>query len=381
MLVAWDISSKAFAEPKSIELAPNEDESVEIELDYAGAVRGVVVDDSAKPVAHVYVRLDLADGREDQCEAMTDAKGEFDCTMLAGGEYRATVTPSPGARQAFAPAAPFATIQVPRDGVITGVRLAIKDERFAIRGTVVDDTGVPIPDVQIDAIANGPSSMDYPSTLSDASGRFEIANLARGNYDLHAHAADGSEGDTPKVSAGTTSASIKLARAGAVDGKLIGFSTTPMVFVSSFGGERGRGGIAIVDGASFSLGALPPGRYMVEADGGAQTDGQAVEVRPGETAHVDLRSRALGTVEGVIQKPIAGLRCDAKILMDGRTSPGPADASHQAFTNAAGRFVVKAPAGRVRIVCFSLDGALQTPLTGDVEVTSGRAATLTIKAP
>ena len=65
--------------------------------------------------------------------------------------------------------------------------------------------------------------MDFPSTLTDATGHFEIRNLARGTYDLHAHAADGSDGQVPGIVAGGAAASIKLARAGAIEGTLTGF--------------------------------------------------------------------------------------------------------------------------------------------------------------
>jgi RNA polymerase sigma factor (sigma-70 family) len=383
-LSAWDNSKKAFA-VRSFELAPEEDKVMDVELDTSGEVIGTVVNEAGGPVAGVYMRLDIADGSGDMCESMTDAKGQFDCAMLTGGEYRVTVTPIPGARQSFAPAvgAHFDTIKVPKDGAVTGVVLAIKDERLAIHGIVVDDAGAPISDVHVAAIAPGESTMDPPSTLTDAAGRFEIENLARGTYRLDAHAADGSDGTQPGVAAGTTSASIKLTRAGAIDGTLIGFKSAATVFYWSATEGPGKSGRALVDGAKFSRVGVAPGRYTVEALAGADTDAVSVEVRAGETTHVDLHRRDVGAIEGTVldiatRKPIAGMRCDAKVSANGETSPVPPDVPFQAFTDAAGHFKVSAPIGRVRIFCFSPSGGPVSPAGTDVDVASTEPAKVTV---
>jgi RNA polymerase sigma factor (sigma-70 family) len=378
-LVVWDFPSKAFANPQPVEVTSNEDKTVEIELDFSGEVQGTVVNQDGAAVAGAYVRMDLADGSGDMCESMTNAGGQFDCTMLTGGEYRATVAPSPGVRHGFAPAVGdhFDTIHVPRVGVVAGVQLAIKDERLAIHGTVVDDTGATMPDVYIEATVPGAGewTMGPAATLSDANGQFAIGNLARGTYALSAHAADGSEGAVPDVAAGNGSVSIKVARAGAIDGTLTGFSDTPVVFVMSTTPNR-FGARAAVEGTSFSQIGVPPGRYTVNAMAGAEADGQSIEVQPGETAHVDLHSRGVGTVEGTVSEfaahtPMAGMRCEGRISMGGQMGPAPPDVTQQAFTDAAGHFVVNAPLGRVRLLCFSPSPAPLSLAGTDVDVTSG----------
>lgn len=383
-ICASDYSKKAFAF-RPVEVAADEDKTLDIELDSSGEVIGTVVNETGAPVVGVYMRLDLTDGSGDMCESITDTNGRFDCALLTGGEYRATVTPSPGSRQGFAPAggAPFSPIQVPRDGVVTGVQLAIKDERFAIRGSVVDDTGAPMSDVHVIAMAPGESTMGYPSTLTDAAGRFEIANLARGTYSLGAHAADGSDGTLAGVVAGTSTASIKLARAGAIEGTLSGFSGNTTVFFWSSAEGPLQSGRALVEGAKFSRAGVAPGRYTIEAIGGADTDAVSVEVHAGETSHVDLRSRATGSVEGIVadiatSKPISGMRCDAKPSTNGQTTPIPPDVAFQAFTDAAGHFKVTAPIGRVRIHCFAPNDGSRTPAGTDVEVASGELANVNV---
>jgi S1-C subfamily serine protease len=114
---------------------------------------------------------------------------------------------------------------------------------------------------------------------------------------------------------------------------------------------------------------------------GPDTDAVTIEVHPGETVHVDLHSRSVGTVEGTVadlvsRKPIAGMRCDAKPSTQGQTSPVPPDVVFQAFTDAAGHFKVSAPLGRARIFCFPPDLGPVSPAGGDVDVTTAQPAKL-----
>ena len=385
-LVAWDAVGKALARDKPLDIAAGETKTVDVDLDCWGEVKGTVVDQAGAALAGVYVRMDISDGSGDMCEAMTDASGQFACAMLIGGMYRPTVSPLPGGRQGFAPAKrrQFDLVRVPQAGVVTGVTIAVKNERLAIRGTVFDDTGTPLADARIEAIGRGPSSMDFPYAMSDANGRFEIANLARGMYALHALGADGSETEVPSVAAGTDSVTIKLARAGAIEGTLIGFSTTPRVAANRVVADGGSFTIWIpVDGTKFFRIGVPPGRYTVEARAGAEVDGQAIEIRPGETVRPTLRSRGVGRIEGTVldhtnRKPLAEMRCDANLSLDGKMVPAPPDPSYQAFTDAAGQFALSSPTGRVRIFCFPPHGGPQSPAGADVEVTAATPAKVNV---
>jgi S1-C subfamily serine protease len=78
------------------------------------------------------------------------------------------------------------------------------------------------------------------------------------------------------------------------------------------------------------------------------------------------------------RKPIASLRCDAKVSTNGQVSPVPPDVPFQAFTDAAGHFKVSAPIGRVRIFCFSPTGGPLSPAGTDVEVTSETPAKVSV---
>jgi hypothetical protein len=121
---------------------------------------------------------------------------------------------------------------------------------------------------------------------------------------------------------------------------------------------------------------------MVEAIGG-DADVVTVEVHSGETVHVELHNRAVGTVEGTVadfatRKPIAGMRCDAKPSIEGQTTPVPPDVAFQAFTDAAGHFKVSAPIGRVRIFCFAPNGGPLGPAGTDVDVSSAQPANVNV---
>ena len=379
---AWDPVDRAFALPPPIQIAAAEDKHVDFDVDNAGAVQGTVVDEAGQAVPRAYVHISIVNGGNDSCDAISDDRGAFDCRSLTGGEYGASVAPSPGSRQTFAPASGhFASIEVPKQGVITGIVLAIKNDRAVISGNVVDDTGAAIPDVTIRAIGRGFGGMGVPSVLSDEEGRFEIRDLAPGTYNLDARSADGGETEVVGIASATTNVTIKLPRPGAVDGTLVGFSNVPLVTASTTTADLHFGTIAIVDGTTFAATGLTPGHYVIEAQAGAEVDGATVDVRSGETAHVTLTSRGRAAIDGRVteldtQAPLAGMRCDANLSIGGQMSGVPPDPSRQAFSDAKGHFHVDAPAGHVRVFCFFPMGGARSPAGTDLDTTPNAVASV-----
>jgi RNA polymerase sigma factor (sigma-70 family) len=353
MINAWDVREKAFSLAKRVVLAPGDDQEVDLDLDGSGEIQGVVVDEAGHPVSGAYVEFHLANGGDDACEGMTDAEGRFDCPMLLGGDYAARVQPSQDTRKGFAPATdPFPIVHVKPREVVTGVRLAIRNERLSIRGVVVADGG-PVADVRVEVLGNNNGSVDVPSAMANVDGGFEIRDLARGTYAVHAHAADGSDGVVHEIAAGGDPVTIKLARPGSIDGTLTGFTTPPTVTatLSAVFTES----LATVSGATFSITGLSPGRYVVQATAGADLDASTVDVKSGETAHVVLKSRGTGRVEGAAYeygttKPVIAARCGVAVAVGGGNFT--MDSSRQGFTDAAGRFALDAPIGHARIVCI-----------------------------
>jgi hypothetical protein len=369
---AWDVHEKAFAPDKRVMLAPGDDQLVDLDLDGSGEILGDVVDEAGHTVPGVHVQFQLGNGADDACESMTDADGKFDCPMLIGGDYVAKVTPAAYTRQGFAPAngEHFPVVHVPAHEVVTGVRIAIKNERLSIRGTVVGEGGAPIADAHVEAVGHGSGPAEVPSAMTDVNGAFEIHDLARGTYALHAHAADGADGVIAAAAAGGDPVTIKLTRPGVIAGTLVGYSRLPDITALQIGADRVIQASAVVEGNAFTITGLRPGHYTVEARAGVEVDGQAVDVRSGETAHVTLTSRGIGRIEGTVFEygtttPAVGMRCLAELSMGGQMGAPMDDEAQEVFSDAQGHFTVTAPVGRVRVLCLGDD---QGPGGVDVDV-------------
>ncbi|HMG54459.1 MAG TPA: sigma-70 family RNA polymerase sigma factor, partial [Kofleriaceae bacterium] len=340
LIHAVSLDARAAAEDHTVTLGVRDDRTLDIELEHAGEVTGRVVDQDGAPVPNVYVNLvDTVRGAASRGgESMTDATGAFDCWSMPAGDYLAAVYPTPFPAQPFAAATgtPRTAIHVPADRTVTGIVLAIRNERVAIRGRVVDDLGGEVPDVRVEAIAGLDfGNMTPPSGMSDAAGRFEIPGLARGAYRLFAHAADGSQTDLRDVAAPGEPVTLTLVRPGAIEGTLTGFSAVPVVDLRAEGRDRVAGRPPLVERDRFSAAGLSPGRYTVQARAGTEADTQTVEVRPGETTRIALRTRGLATLQGRITEfgsgaPVAGMRCDAALSVNGDPAPSPPTPALQA---------------------------------------------------
>lgn len=366
-----------------------EPQLVDIDLAAASTIHGVVVDASGAPVADALVLARQPVQPSDQCNAATGSAGEFTCSGLRGGDYEIAVYPGPGTRSFGAAAEP------PRDpihvepGAVVEVKLAVDAQLLSIRGTVVDDTGAPIPDVFIGASPStsltivSPQLAPNPSACTDATGAFEIDRLAAGTYTLRAAAGEGGEVTTPGIAAGDGAVELRIARAGSIAGNLVGFATPPRI---EFGKASTGTHTATVDGSSFSATGLEPGTYWVEAYDLAderEADVATVVVPPGGTAYATLAMRARGTVEATVldsvaRTPVAGLTCHVAALDDGNVGccgwllDDPASLS-----DVAGHVRLEAPAGAVRVFCMP---SLRPPFpfdspyswsTGDATVPAG----------
>jgi RNA polymerase sigma factor (sigma-70 family) len=356
----------AFAPFTPVKLARGETTQHDIDLTGAAEVHGIVVDESGAPVPNVYVRL--LEARGDLGESMTDAQGHFTCTsMLGSSDYRAAVFPSPGARVAFPPATEYPVFKV-ADGntIIEGAKIAIKHERLTIAGRVIDGEGNAVSDVHVEAIgrgfAAGPAML--PSVRADQSGGFVIRDLARGTYTIHAHAGDGSDVQIPNIAAGTTDIQVRLDRPGTIEGDLVGFTTIPRVHARQMTADLALNNEATMEGNHYTISGLAPGRYIVEALGDNENDGETVDLKPGASLDVKLESHGRGTIEGVVTEfgvggPVPNMNCFAAQSMNGLSGDigQNAPVNDDTTTNAKGEFKVTAPVGMARLMCFSADGS------------------------
>jgi hypothetical protein len=222
------------------------------------------------------------------------------------------------------------------------------------------------------------SGMTLPSAVSDVDGRFSIADLDDGAYDLAALGSGGGRGEAQDVPAGKLDVVISVAATGRIEGTLTGFGASPSV-VARDSGEEIHVYRGVLSEASFAIEGLAPGRYVVQAlgDGGA-FDAVTADVRPREATHVALAARATGAVDGQVldvrtREPIAGLACAALAVLGEATLDTQDGDTPDVVTDAAGRFHLAAPAGPVEVSCYDDPRTLAEPPRARLTVTAGAA--------
>lgn len=359
---------------QSVALAAGETRIVDIDLESNASIVGTVVDATGAPVRAVEIVARRPEHPSDGCTTMTGAAGDFDCTGLAGAaDYEIAVYPGPGTRS-FAPATGehLSLVHLDSGDAAAHVTLAIALDRLTIHGTVVDDTGAAITDAFVQAnVGDMTYGAPTPSTRTDDSGAFALDNLGSGAYRVKVKVADGGEATSLGVAAGTQDLVLHVARAGAIAGDLVGFTTPPTLTTheSSAGGDTS--GFPLVDGSTFSLTGLQPGTYRLEAwDDTANVEGDTatVVVRAGTTSHVTLRERGQGTisariVDSVTHAPIAGLPCHVAAASDGNIGCcGWLFDTPPVLSDLQGRLTMPAPAGAARVFCMP---SLEPPFPPD----------------
>jgi len=366
---------KAFGIQRGVTTTLGATQIVDVELTSGGEIHGTVVDEAGAAVPGVYVHF-VATDLDDNCQSMTDGSGGFACMTLAGGtDYQPMVYPSAGQQRRFHAASgdELARVHVADgDAVVSDVRLAIANDRWSIRGKVVDDSGAVVPDAHVSA--GGPDPGIQPiRARADGDGGFIVENLARGSYTLRAHAPDGSEAEIAGVQTGTAEVRIVVARPGRIEGTLVGFATSPHVYAEQPLGTLDDPREAIVTGTTFTFAALPPGIYTVDAMvNGVQVTGAPADVRSGQTTRVTLEARPRATVDGrvtdlVTGAPIAGASCVARVSVAGSEAALFGTIAPPSQSDATGHFTVDAAVGRARITC-KVPAASYSDAGGDFDV-------------
>ncbi len=350
----------AFTKGQMVTLAKSEQKTgVDIELDLAGSVAGVVVDQHDAPVPGVQVRFSLLRGN-DFGVATTGEDGTFTArAMSGGGDYVYEVRPNNDSRETFKPVdgKRFPPVAV-RDGQthVDGLRIKIRVERASIGGRVIDGAGKPVPNIAIRAERASSFRLGQLTASTDANGAFTIRDLLAGTYHLHAN-----DTTVTDIATGRTDVVIKLPELGALEGTLDGFTGT--VEVLAFHMEGSRHSVDIT-GTTFRARNLPVGKYRIVAQSPSGSDTADVTISPGTPTKVLLRARGFGTVVGTLldeqtRAPVPSVDCGLDVLQLTRPAGVVTD------DKGAFRFD-RVPEGKVTVWC---DGGSAT-----VQVVAGQTA-------
>ncbi len=354
----------AFTRSQPITLAKGDHKTgVDIELDLAGSIAGVVVDQNEAPVAGVFLSFSLLHGR-DFGSATTADDGSFMVRGLSGGgDYLYEVRERDGGTLTYPPAGkrhpPIAVF----DGKshVTGARVKIRLERLSIAGRITDASNKPGADIVVRASSDG-YGYRAPSATTDENGAFAIRDLRTGVYRVEATGIRG-EASEDNVAAGRTDVALHLTALCGIDGTLEGFASPPDVVAYRSGSAPAAPRRATVTGTTFQMRNLPAGDYVVLAMASGENESASVTVAPGVTATVALRRRETGVIEGKVvdektHAPISGLYC----TISGRVASG--------HTDASGAFRLEhAPVGVNEIYCGGPVSAFGTATVSAGQVT------------
>ena len=280
------------------------DESAEVSLQLgaAGTIRGIVVDADQQPVAAAVVELRAARASR---TVRTDEAGAFALTGLPWRRYEISATVD-GSH------APHRSVELGAGEPDEELTLEIDADSGKLQGRVVDESGMPAPDVLVGPAGfRGATSvlrgvaMSGSTVLTAPDGTFVLEGLPQRKHEI---VAVGTEGSTASVSmtpsAEPTPLEIVLPSAASAEGRIV----APGIELPTFFAVRATGpdSAAVVemfsnDDGSWSLDGLPPGPVNIAALTSAGRAAADIELEPGEHrtgVQLELMSRI--DVEGTI---------------------------------------------------------------------------------
>ncbi|NVB76910.1 MAG: hypothetical protein HOV81_00815 [Kofleriaceae bacterium] len=295
---------------------------VEITMRAGGVLAGSVVDDTGKPVPYATVRVG-GSGMQDRYviqsrQATTDKLGAFELKGLSRAKLSVRA-------EGDAAASAIATVDLTTELAKKDLKLVL-DVKGTIAGNVVDESGQPVAEVQVNAFPDilageAPEALalaGLSSASTDGAGHFMIRGLPEGGYRVRASRASGSgeydwgqQGVAAKT--GDKNVKITLQSPGSIVGKvMIDGGTVPKLATVSLGFQTST--VVGADG-KFKLDDLTPRKYDLKVHGPdfAETLQHDIEVKPGQptdigTITVQRGRRLTGRVVDDKGNAVAGAR-------------------------------------------------------------------------
>jgi hypothetical protein len=333
---------------------------VEIAMRAGGVLSGTVVDSTRKPVPFATVRVAGASQQiweSTARQATSDQKGAFELRGLSRTLLQI---------RAESDTAASGVVDVDLTSKPTAAPLElVLDVTGAIAGTVVDDSGAPVPEIQVNAfpdILSGASTKGLvlaglSSATTGGGGEFVIRGLPDGSYRVWAARQSRGLGDwgtqsTP-AKTGDKDVRIVLASPGSLVGKLVlaGSGDAPKVATVAVGFQMPT---PVSDG-TFQIKELAPGSHDVTFRGldFAELIKHDVKIEPGKTTDLGtvsvVRGRKLvGRVVDKTGAPVDGARIKLGAML--MTSADAAEQTQQLDAMSGIRTSVSDQDGRFTIV-------------------------------
>lgn len=349
---------------KAVSFKGREQLDLDLELASAAFIDGTLVDEKSKPIEGARVVWENS-RKDDIGGSTTDARGHFHAALLAGGDTYAPQVYLSGevsAVEAKPASGAFPKVKL-ADGEASAenVRLQVKVENLKLSGRVVDLQGNPVADVKVRA---KPASDDatfsayvaLPQTFTDAQGRFTFTSLQSGTWALQARSPRGDE-SIAQGEAGARELVITLRPTATIEGKLVGYRNTPVVYASAEHARYMPFVAGQVTGDTFQL-VLPAGEWTITAMDNLEGDIKKVTLGDGEKRELTLHSHGMGKINGRVLDfesglPVSNVMCRALLAVG--TSPGITnwDPASLPMSDEDGRFAFEsAPAGHVILHCI-----------------------------
>ncbi|HVH98079.1 MAG TPA: carboxypeptidase-like regulatory domain-containing protein [Enhygromyxa sp.] len=286
----------------------SDSESLELTVERGLVIRGRVVGEG-EPLVDAVVALIPARGGPPVATAVADANGEVELSGLEQGEYVVT-----GVAPGWFPEDVEARITLPRDDSFV---LALR-AGGSLSGAVVEPDGRPVASARVLAHRRSVNGRWRGETLTDAQGRYELAALPPGSYQVDVLAEGGQPLTTPDGGAASASASVAGGEAtelefvvaawdGVITGLVVDSEGEPVsaAFVCAKPNapppdaiaSRGRCAPRMTDvDGSFEIRGLSAGELTLEARVRGGGEAALAGVAPGD--HVELVIRDVGRLRG-----------------------------------------------------------------------------------